>query len=223
VDFMKWLNSLDELLYEVMSWLVFYPLTLWRTLLHPLDTMDFADRQLRLPEAEQYLDAVSPPLFLALTLALAHVGATAFGETDAIVASNHGLAKMINDDTSALVFRVLVFAIFPLMMSVRLVRLRGQPLNRQSLRLPFYAQSYPAAVFALGLSLGTTLAGLPGYSVRIAGLALILFAFVYYLAVETRWFSVNAGIGKLRAFGSSIRALIESFVLLVVTGLLFLR
>jgi len=25
MDFMKWLNSLDELLYEVISWLVFYP------------------------------------------------------------------------------------------------------------------------------------------------------------------------------------------------------
>lgn len=32
MDFMKWLNSLDELLYEVMSWLVFFPLTLWRAL-----------------------------------------------------------------------------------------------------------------------------------------------------------------------------------------------
>lgn len=61
---MKWLNSLDELLYGVMSWLVFYPLTLWRSLVRPLATMDYADRQLSLPEAEQYADALSPPLFL---------------------------------------------------------------------------------------------------------------------------------------------------------------
>lgn len=58
---MKWLNSLDELLYEVMSWLVFYPLTLWRTLLQPIGMMKYADRQLDLPEAEQYTDALSPP------------------------------------------------------------------------------------------------------------------------------------------------------------------
>lgn len=61
MDFMKWLNSLDELLYEVMSWLVFYPLTLWRTLLQPIGMMKYADRQLDLPEAEQYTDALSPP------------------------------------------------------------------------------------------------------------------------------------------------------------------
>lgn len=44
--FMKWLSSLDELLYEVISWLVFYPLTLWRTCTRPLGMMDYADAQL---------------------------------------------------------------------------------------------------------------------------------------------------------------------------------
>ena len=32
MDFMKLLKSLEELLYEVVSWLVFYPLTLWHSL-----------------------------------------------------------------------------------------------------------------------------------------------------------------------------------------------
>ena len=29
MDLMKWLSSLDEFLYEVMSWLPFFPLTLY--------------------------------------------------------------------------------------------------------------------------------------------------------------------------------------------------
>lgn len=28
MNFMQWLNSLDELLYEVVSWIVFFPVTL---------------------------------------------------------------------------------------------------------------------------------------------------------------------------------------------------
>ena len=35
MNFFNLLQSLDELLYEVMSWLVFYPMTLWRVLVRP--------------------------------------------------------------------------------------------------------------------------------------------------------------------------------------------
>jgi len=97
MDFMKWLSSFDELLYEVISWLVFFPLTLWRVCRRPMAMMDYADRQLRLPEPEQYADALSPPLFLALSLGLAHLCATAFGEADDLVANRHGLAGLIID------------------------------------------------------------------------------------------------------------------------------
>ncbi|SFV34632.1 hypothetical protein SAMN05216456_1952 [Devosia crocina] len=30
MDFMKLLKSIEELLYELITWFVFYPLTLWR-------------------------------------------------------------------------------------------------------------------------------------------------------------------------------------------------
>ena len=43
MNFFNLLQSLDELLYEVMSWLVFYPITLWRTLVRPLKMMDYSD------------------------------------------------------------------------------------------------------------------------------------------------------------------------------------
>lgn len=121
---MKWLNSLDELLFEVMSWLIFFPLTLWRTIVRPLDMMAYADEQLALVEEDQYAAAVSPPLFLALALLLAHGASTALGQADAIIANRHGLAGLVDDQTSALLLRLVMFAIFPLVMSVRLLRRR---------------------------------------------------------------------------------------------------
>ena len=45
MHFMQLLKSLDELLYEVMSWLVFFPLTLWRTLTQPITMMEYAESQ----------------------------------------------------------------------------------------------------------------------------------------------------------------------------------
>ena len=65
MDFMKWLNSLDELLYEVMSWLLFFPVTLWRASVQPLRTMGYVEQQVSVPAEEQYAAVLSPPLFLA--------------------------------------------------------------------------------------------------------------------------------------------------------------
>ena len=60
--------------------------------------MDYADRQLALPEAEQYADALSPPLFLALALLVAHAAELAMGDANTIVASHHGKARLVGKD-----------------------------------------------------------------------------------------------------------------------------
>jgi hypothetical protein len=223
MDFMKWLSSLDEILYEVMSWIVFFPVTLWRALRRPLAMMDYADRQLGLPETEQYADTLSPPLFLALALIIAHGLGAALGETDGLIANQHGLGGMISTDVSALALRVIVFSAFPLLAAVRLVRRRGLVLDRATLRLPFYAQCYPAAIFALGLSLGTTLAITPWPALRVAGGILAGLALLYNVVVGMRWFSAQLGIGWPSALGAAMLSLVEGFVFLMIAAFLFAR
>lgn len=61
------------------------------------------------------------------------------------------------------------FVIFPLVMSARLMRGRKQSLIRSTLRMPFYAQCYPASVFAPGLSSGITVGTLYWQASRTAG------------------------------------------------------
>jgi hypothetical protein len=46
MDFMRVLRSFEELLYEVASWLVFYPLTMWKALRRPQAMMRYADAEL---------------------------------------------------------------------------------------------------------------------------------------------------------------------------------
>ena len=72
MHFMQLLQALDELLYEIMSWLVFFPLTLWRSLTRPLRTMDYSDRELAGQAEQQYDDTLSPPLFLLIALLVSH-------------------------------------------------------------------------------------------------------------------------------------------------------
>ena len=223
MDFMKWLNSLDELLYEVMSWVIFFPLTLWQALLRPIDTMKEIEREAALPDGERYASVLSPPLFLALTLLLGHTVATALGQTDTIIANHHGLADLVNDNASALVLRVVVFAGFPLFLAARMVRQRHIKLDRGSLQQPFYEQCYPAAVFALGLSVGSSFGADTHEVTRMVGHWLVGSSIVNFWIVETRWFAQALSINLLRAAGNVCVGLLEGATFLFGVGFLFTR
>ena len=220
---MKWLNSLDELLYEVMSWLLFFPVTLRGATLHPLSTMATVESEAALPEDQQYSALLSPPLFLALALLVAHGAATALGHTDALIANQHGLAKLVDDTTSALAVRIVVFAAFPLFLAARLVRSAGKTIDRLTLRQPFYEQCYPAAIFALGLSLGTGFSTTSDHRAHLAGQVLIVSSMVYFVTVETLWFARQGSGGYLRALGNVALALLQGTLLMLLAGFLLTR
>jgi len=43
MDFLKIVRSIEGLLYEVMSWIIFYPTTMWRVIRHPLTMMKYSE------------------------------------------------------------------------------------------------------------------------------------------------------------------------------------
>lgn len=220
---MKWISSLDEILYEVASWLLFFPLTLYRAVVRPLVMMEYADEQLLLPQEDQYSAALSPPLFLALSLLLSHSFSMALGQSDAIIADTRGLAGLVNDQASELALRIVVFAGFSLFAATRLVRVRGLPIDRKSLQTPFYAQCYPTAIFALFMGIGISLMIIPGTATITAGAVIAVASIVNYFVIQMRWFRKNLGIGYLRSFGHVVIFLIESITLLVIVCILLSR
>lgn len=222
MNFMQWLNSLDELLYEVVSWIIFFPVTVWKVIRHPLAMMDYADTELSDAAGEQYIETLSPPVFLVLALVIAHALELAIGGgVNPIVQSRHGLAGLVNDNTSLLLLRLILFSVFPLMMATRLVRKKGVGLDRNTLQRPFYAQCFTAAPFALAISMGSTMFHLAHPWIQIAGLALILMAFVTYGSVQCLWFARQLDQSILRGFGNASVALIEGLVVAVIAALLF--
>ncbi|WP_088368256.1 hypothetical protein [Sphingomonas dokdonensis] len=218
MDFMKWLNSLGELLYEVMSWLVSYPITLWRVITNPLAMMTYADSELRDTQDEQFSDTLNPPLFLVLSLLLTRAADEAIGGgTNPIVAKQTGLASLITDDTSFLVLRLLLFSMFPLMMATRFLRAQRVPVTRQRLKAPFYGQCYACAPFALFLGLATSLghAAIPGG--HTIGPVLATVALLGYLSAVTMWFAhhlkQSLWRGLLNAGRAFVQAAVASFVI----------
>lgn len=211
MDFMRLLQSLEELLYELVSWLVFYPVTLWRTLRRPQHMMRYADVELGDTQEERYKDTLSPPMFLLLTLLLAR------GLELVLLARRDDalLPDMLRTDTNLLVFRTLLFSIFPLLMAVRLLGRTGAALDRETLKPPFYSQCYVAAPFAFGLSAGSNVARTGHQEMIAVGSAIAVLSLLWYVIVEIRWFQRDLRIGRLAAAWLVMRTIVEAVVLLV--------
>lgn len=219
MDLLKWIKSLDDLLFELMSWLVFWPVTLARTAARPITMMRYADAQLSRPEDEQYDEALSPPVFLVLTLVFAHLSAMALGQQDELLANQRGVASLIDDDISAVAVRLVLFAAFPLIFSVILLAARRRKLNRRSLQLPFYAQCYPAAVFAAVLGAAAEILSLGIGPPSTFGFVMAAAA-AWFTAVETIWLRKVHHFGWPAALGLSLAGMISGIIVVVAAALL---
>ena len=221
MNFFNLLQSLDELLYEVMSWLVFYPITLWRTLIHPLKMMDYSDIEQGDAEDQQYTDTLSPPLFLLLSLILVHAAELALIGNDAVLTSKVGLSALVGTNTDLIMLRIVSYSLFAVMMATRLLRARKVELTRQTLRAPFYSQCYVAAVLAMLLGSAVILIKLAHDWSEIAGVALALFGLLWFGFLQTAWFNQHLKCGRLRAFGHASRAMVESLAAMFLLSSLF--
>lgn len=221
MNFFNLIQSLDDLLYEVMSWLVFYPVTLWRTLVRPLQMMDYSDIEQGDAADEQYTDTLSPPLFLLLSLILVHAAEIALVGDDAMIASKVGLAAFVSNNTDLIILRIVSFSLFPVMLATRMVRAQKLQVDRDTLRAPFYSQCYVAAVLAMLLGGGVILIKLAHDWSVLAGGALTLFGLLWFGFLQTAWFNQHLKCGRLKAFGHASRAMVESLVAMFMLSSLF--
>lgn len=205
MDFMRILKSLEELLYEVMVLLVFYPRTLWLTLREPQRMMDYADTELGDVQSEQYTDTLSPPLFLMISLAVSHGIELAVYST--IPAAQQ--TKLLATSENLLLFRVFAFSLLPLVLSLRLLAGLKIDLTRETLRAPFYAQCFITAPFALAFGLALSLRHYWQDVGGIAGTALIVASTLWFLRQQTFWFMAKLGFGVWRGL---LTAVVASFV-----------
>lgn len=209
MEFLKFIRSLEELLYEVMTWLLFYPRTLWRVLRHPLKLAAQAEAEMNEKDDEQFNDLVSPPLFLMLSILLAH--ALEIGLHANLSAFTSGMAREVtSSDANLLIFRAVTFSLFPLLMAVGLLGRQRREIDRKTLRRPFFLQCFIASPFVVSLSVASVFARL-GFP--LTATLMTSSAVVWYLGVETEWFRSRLGIGRLRAFGITCKLTFIAFIL----------
>lgn len=204
---MRLLKSIEELLYELATWVLFYPLTIARIVRRPISMMAYAERELGDDVEEQYADALSPPICLLITLFLLHVVE--------LIAPRDGtsLPGVLSNENNLLAFRAVLFSIFPLLLALVHLKQRGLKLTRSSLRPSFYAQCYVAIPFIVAVSLGLSIAS---RGVVVPGLVLLGAGYIWYVTVETMWQSRDGKTSLGAALLASSLGIVAATILLIV-------
>ncbi len=148
MDLLKILRSFEEFIFEVATWLYFYPVTLLRIVWRPGSMMAYAASEELEPEEARFDDSLSPPMLLLITLLVANALGWAAHVPRPPEASQLSHA-LFSSQQNLLLFRCLIFSLIPLVAALTLLRKQGLPVARANLRQPFYSQCYLAAPFAL--------------------------------------------------------------------------
>ena len=221
MPFLVFLKSFEDLLYELMSWLVFYPRTLWRSARHPQAMMGRAEHELSRPAQEQFKDLLSPPIFLLLTILLAHgLELVLIGNSD-LIDKEGGLAALISDNTSLILFRIVIFASLPIVVGAFSLWTLKRPLDRSTLQPVFYAQCFATTPVFLAYSLTGTLSRTDDDWAKIAGGLLLLGATIFYFGVEAVWFKRELKRGWGVGIACALGVFVISALLMAFSALLF--
>ena len=221
MDFIRILRSLEELLYELITWIVLYPRTLWRTAVSPLAMLRYSQREIADSPEEQYTETLSPVLFLMLTLALSHSVEQSFVPSRTEL---HGLfGRLMSSEQNQLITRSVAFAIFPLMYASLQLRREGQRLDRNTLRRPFFGQCFIAAFFALALGLSTTMIQLDRGWIPYLGAAGAVASVAWYVAVQARWLREEHHSGGWSAAGRSAWTFVKATAIVLIAALALSR
>ncbi len=219
VDLIRLLRSLEEFLYELMSWLVFYPRTLARILGNPVAVARYTGLQLKQDQERQFTEMVSPVLMLILSVVLAHGLELAMKED--VDANAHSLQGILfSTEQGLLLTRSVVYAVFALFPALLVMRRQRIALDRDSLREPFYVQAYLAAPFAVLTSMASVLLRAPDKVLALLGAAILLGAAVWYVTAQAAVFRDRLTLGRWHALclalGSVLSACLILFAMLLI-------
>jgi len=201
MDFGRILRSLEEFLYELMTWLVFYPRTMLRILTRPVAIARYAQLQLRQPPEQQYTEAMAPILMLIVSVILPYGVSLGFAAPPPAAALPKLLQTLDASPEALLLFRCTSFSVYALAGALLVLSRRGIRIDRDALREPFHIWAFLTSPFALLASFAFLLPGLLGSPAgRTGGMTLAGCALLWYVWAQARVLRDQLDIGKVRAW-----------------------
>ncbi|MDZ4373714.1 MAG: hypothetical protein U1C74_20150 [Phenylobacterium sp.] len=208
MNFMVLLRSFEEFIFEAVSWLIFYPLVIWRIITRPLTTMAYSDAEQAQPDSERYNEALSPPLLLFVTVfAVSGLAALLHQEapSDSVI-----IQALYSSVQYVALFRAIVFSATPLVAAAIYLHRTRQPVSRDTLRPPFYAQCYLATPVCIFLSLGNSIFHRNDVP-DVIGVLLMAGGLIWFAITQVRWFRSRLGVTWIDATITTIAAVFLAF------------
>ncbi len=203
MDFMKTMRSLEEVIFQVLTWMVIYPRQLWKVTIQPRQWVEQVRREVAKPMEDRYANIISPSMFLMVSVLLAHfveIVLMAFLPKVAMPVTGY----VFTDQKILLAYRSAAFAIWPLAATVYLLLRQHRQVQPDNLRAPFSEQCYLAAPFAIAMSLGGSLLLMFEDRLQVVAISLMAVASLWYLVVQAVWMRDRLGERWIRALSSSV-------------------
>ena len=217
MDFLKILKSFEEFVYEALTWLVLLPRTLWRIVASPRRMTAYAGAQLASESETRFSAAISPPLLLILCVLISHFIDLALRSP--VPETDTGLGSvLLSSEQNLLLYRTIAFGVWSLAGAVYALVRTHTPVDRETLRAPFYEQCYLVAPFAFTVSLSLTLITLGGpWALRIA-IGLFLAATVWFWLAQAAWLRAHTPLSLWRRLVAAALVLVIGSAVNAVVG-----
>ena len=189
MDIFNFAKAVEQGIYDVMMWIFFYPYTLIRTLLFPAAMLAYVSDETSRDPDDAFAAAMRPAILMFISIAIGtFVAPFSVGQIHALQTTHIG--RVLVDSWFALVlYRIVVFSLFPLAGAVLFDLLTPGRLSRISMRRPFYMQCYICAPFAL---IASPLMVNFSHDSTYAYIAFVLVT-IWFLAVQFVFFRTHAG------------------------------
>ena len=208
---------IEQGVYDVMMWILVYPLTVVRMIFRPRQTLAFVRTESAVGRENAFSGAMHPTLFLFITMVLGSVVAPD-DEKQVQQLTGSRLGELIFSSwTNTIGFSMVVFCLVPLTGAVLLDLLTPGPVTRQTMRIPFEQQCYIGAPSTLLLFMsagwGAVLGG--------AGIMILLAATgIWVVAAEYFFFRDGGPTTRGRALMLALATLLIGCTLILIAILI---
>lgn len=214
MDLMRILRSLEEFLYELVGWLVFYPRTFLRIIRHPDAIARYTQLELEQPPERQFTETISPVLMLILSVVLAHA-LEMISRAPPLETTTPVAQLLFGSEQALLLTRCVVFCGYALVAALSILQQQRKAITRETLRAPFSIQAFLVSPFVVMLSTGILIVRMEHAWAALAGGVVIVSGNVWYLWARTSAYRALVDIGWWGALARVSLAFVITSVLLI--------
>jgi hypothetical protein len=210
LDAIGLLKSIDEVVFEIISWMFLWPKTLVHVIRHPGGISAYVDDELTKQSDDRFDNMMSPALFFALSIAPAFIFREFLGlegKTALLVKPIENLISQLTQHTftpeETFSVTAICYAACPFAFSILTAAAAREELSRSCIRAHFFKQCYCVTPLLLPTSFGWNLFLSAGILPRLCVIA----AWMWWFYAESRLLSVEVGWSYARSFALTILGL----------------